>query len=67
MSQHELWQNLHPPIRQRADIETVVGDEELAMRVNAGERAGHDVEGMDAGPPGVEPAYDGLRFEFEGA
>ena len=53
----------HPPIRRLADIEAIIGDEELAMRVDPPKRAAHHVERMDGGPPGVEPRLEQPAFD----
>ncbi len=48
----------HPPIRRIANIETVIGDEKLAMGVDPPKRAAHHFERMDGGPPGVGPRLE---------
>ena len=53
----------HPPIRRLADIETVIGNEELTMRVDPPKRTAHDVEGMDGDLPGVEPRLEQPAFD----
>ena len=54
----ERTEQRHPSIRRLADIETIVGDEKLAMRVDPPKRAAHHVERMDGGLPGVEPRFE---------
>ena len=56
----------HSPIRRIADIKTVIGDDELALRVDPPQRAGHHIERMDGGLPGAEsrleqPALDDVE------
>ena len=46
-----------------ADIETVIRNEKLTMRVDPPKRAAHDVEGMDGDLPGVEPRLEQPAFD----
>ena len=48
----------HPTVRQLANIETIIGDEKLTLRVDAGKRAAHHVEGMDGRPTAAEPRLE---------
>ena len=53
----------HPSIRRLTNIEAIVGDEELTMRVDTGKRTAHHVERMDGDPPGVEPRLEQPAFD----
>jgi hypothetical protein len=53
----------HPPIGRIADIEAIIGDKELAMRVDPSKRTAHHAERMDGGPPGIEPRLEQPAFD----
>src|SRR4029453_7028680 len=47
-----------PPACRVADVEAIVGDEELAMLIDPPKRASHHVERMDAGLPCAKPRLE---------
>src|SRR6185295_5737267 len=53
----------HPPIRRIADIEAIIRNKKLAMRIDPPKRAAHDVERMDGGLPGAEPRLEQPAFD----